>query len=369
MSSARLDGRSTDRIRLLALVPYPLGRSPSQRFRLEQWHPELEARGIQMTLVPFADEALLRVLHRAGRPAERAYRALSAVLRRIVRLHLIRAHDAVVVHRAASIFGPAWIEWVIGHLGTPMIFDFDDAIHLLHTTPANRWLGWLKFPGKTAAICRLSRHVVVANEGLARYARQHSPQVSVIPSSVDTDRFSPSGRLAGGRLRIGWTGSSTSLAYLEEFAPTLRHLLAKYDFDLLVHTDREPQLPGLPHEWRRWSPETEVEELRRFDVGIMPMPDDAWARGKSAMKALLYMAMGIPAVCSAVGTNVEVIAHGENGLLARTPADWMTGIRVLIESPDLRRRLGDAGRKTVESLYSKRRSAALFADVVRGVVP
>jgi glycosyltransferase involved in cell wall biosynthesis len=335
---------------------------------LEQWQPELGGRGIDLSLVPFADDALMRVLHRPHHPIEKARRALGAVARRLKVLHLVDRYDAVVVHRAISIFGPAWLEWLVGRTAKPMIFDFDDAIHLLHTTPANRRVGWLKFSGKTASICRWSRHVVVANEGLARYARQYSTRVSVVPSSVDTERFLPSARPVGPRVRVGWTGSATSLAYLEDFAPILREVGHQCPFDLIVHSDREPDLPGIPHEWRRWSPETEAEELGRFDIGIMPMPDNEWARGKSAMKALLYMAMGIPAVCSAVGTNNEVIVHGENGLLARTPADWLTAVRALIESPDLRRRLGDAGRRTVEAHYSKRRCAALFAEVVRGVV-
>jgi glycosyltransferase involved in cell wall biosynthesis len=357
-----------DAVSVLGLVPYPLGISPSQRFRLEQWQPVVSGMGVSLTLVPFADPALMRVLHRKGDSVAKAARGLLAVIRRLATLQSASGYDAVVIHRGASLFGPALLERALSRKGKPLIFDFDDAIYLLHTTPANRRIGWLKFPGKTATLCRLSRHVTVANEGLAAWARQHAEGVSIVPSSVDTDTFCPIGRPPTPSPTIGWTGSSTSLSYLEAFGPILREIRAAHSFDLVVHSDRKPELPGLPYEWRVWTPGTEVEELRRFDIGIMPMPDDEWARGKSAMKALLYMAMGIPAVCSAVGTNTEVIVHGENGLLARTPADWLAALRALVESPGLRRRLGEAGRRTVETHYSKRRCAALFAGVVRGVV-
>jgi glycosyltransferase involved in cell wall biosynthesis len=156
---------------------------------------------------------------------------------------------------------------------------------------------------------------------------------------------------------------------LEAFAPILRDLIANFDLEIRVHSDRRPELPGIPYVWRPWSPDTEVEELAEFDIGIMPMPDDEWAKGKCAMKALLYMSMGVPTICTAVGTNREVIQHGENGLLALTRDDWMDCVRSLVSDCDLRKRLGDAGRQTVIERYSMTACAAQFAEVVRSVVP
>jgi glycosyltransferase involved in cell wall biosynthesis len=355
-------------LKLLALVPYPADLSPSQRFRIEQWAPELAAAGIDVALRPFASAPLMEVQHRPGRALAKAGQGLAAALRRLRGLAEVRAHDAVLIHRAAFLMGPALLERLVAWMGRPVIFDFDDAIYLLHTTEANRALGWLKFPGKTAALCRLSRQVVVANDELAAYARPLNPRVTVVPSSVDTDRFQPDPQPPGSRLRLGWTGSSTSLTHLEAFAPTLRELVERHPIELHVHADREPRLGGVPFEWHPWTPEGEREVLSRFEVGIMPMPDDPWARGKSAMKALLYMAMGIPALCSAVGANRVVVDHGRNGLLAGTPAEWHEQLGALVASPDLRQRLGAAGRRTVEERYSKRHCAALFAQVVRAAV-
>ncbi len=163
--------------------------------------------------------------------------------------------------------------------------------------------------------------------------------------------------------------SSTSQTHLEMFAPVLRSFVARRpDVEICVISDQAPVLPGVPYLWRRWSAATETEDISQIDIGIMPMPDDRWSRGKCSMKALQYMAMGVPAVCSAVGANREVIDHGRNGFLASTPEQWINCLEKLVDDPGLRSRLGEQARKTVEERYSMRVCAGLFAGVVREAV-
>jgi glycosyltransferase involved in cell wall biosynthesis len=360
---------SEKNISVCALVPYPPNTTPSQRFRIEQWMPYLKEAGITVDLRPFVDEELMRILHQPVSPMAKAAHFARALARRCSEVAGAHRYDAVLVHRGACIAGPAFLERLVRLFNRPVIYDFDDAIFHLHTTAANRYFGWLKFPGKTASICRLSSHVVVGNQYLAEYARQYNARVTVIPSSVDTDAYDPKQKKESSeRVIVGWTGSSTSQTYLESFTPLLRELMQQRDVELHVISDREPELPGVPLRWHRWSPETEITDLARFDIGIMPMPDDQWARGKCAMKALLYMAMGIPTICSAVGTNREVLQHGENGLLAQTDAEWMACLKALIDDAALRQRLGAAGRQTIEAHYSMRHCATQFANVIHEAV-
>jgi glycosyltransferase involved in cell wall biosynthesis len=349
--------------RVCALVPYPRSSAPSQRFRIEQWMEPLRSQGIEVDIVPFASERAMTVLHHEGHAAAKVATLVAALARRVASVAALGRYDAVVVHRTAALFGPAALERLIA-LRRPMIFDFDDAIFLLHTTSANRRFGWLKFSSKTATICRLSRHVVVGNTYLAEYARRYNPAVTIVPSSVDTDRYLPRERRSGGPLVIGWMGSATSQTHVELFAAVLEQLAARRRVEIRIISDRAPSLPGVPVVWRPWRQATEIAELQDFDIGIMPMPDDPWARGKCAMKALLYMAVGVPTVCSPVGANREVISHGENGLLAGSKEEWLAAIEALVDDPALRARLGAEGRATVEARYSTAYAAKLFGDVV-----
>jgi glycosyltransferase involved in cell wall biosynthesis len=278
------------------------------------------------------------------------------------------AHDLVIVHRAACLAGPPYFEKQVHAQGAPLVYDFDDAIFRLHTAAANRRLAWLKAPGKTSALCRLSDHVVVCNEFLAAYARERNEHVSIVPTSVDTEGCRPGERAPSDRVVIGWMGSSTSQTYLEAAVPLLRAIVAACPVELRVVSNRRPSLPGVPYTWREWSAVTEADDLAGFDIGIMPMPDDDWARGKCAFKALQYMGMGVATVASAVGANLDVIAHGQNGLLARTPDEWLACITLLVDNPGRRREIASAGRRTVEERYSMRRSAAEFERVIREVV-
>jgi glycosyltransferase involved in cell wall biosynthesis len=357
---------SNSSIRVCALVPYAPDTTPSQRYRIEQWLPYLKAQNITVDLLPFVDAALMRHLHKPGRRAIKAVGIASRFARRFLDVASARAYDVVLIHRAAALGGPALLERLVRLSGKPVIFDFDDAIFLLHTTEANRRFGWLKFPGKTATICGLSAHVVAGNSYLADYARRYNSRVTVIPSSVDADRYRPAGKSnPQGRVVVGWMGSSTSQTHLEMFASLFAELAARRDIELRVVSDREPVLPGVPFTWRRWSAATEVQDLAQFDIGIMPMPDDPWSRGKCAMKALLYMSVGVPTVCSAVGANCDVIQHGENGFLAATNEDWIEHLEALIDSAQLRQRVGAAGRQTIEQRYSTESSAGLFVQVIR----
>lgn len=356
-------------IELIAFVPYPPDTTPSQRFRIEQWRGVLDELGIRVRLAPFADLRLMSLLYQRGRAAQKIAGMVSGFVRQARNVATAGRADAILIHRAACLAGPALLERVLTLWRKPILFDFDDAIYLRHTSGANRLFDWLKFPGKTATLCRLSSLVVAGNEHLAAYARRHNPRVVVVPTSIDTDLYAPMEREDwSGRVTIGWTGSATSLTYLEMFAPVLRELLRRRDVEIRVQSNRPPTLSGVPVVWQPWSPETEIQEIRRYHIGIKPMPDDPWARGKCPMKELQYMALGVPAVCSAVGTSVEVIRDGENGFLAANGDQWLEHLTRLVDDAALRKTIGLAGRQTVEERYSMRKCASSFAGALRSVV-
>lgn len=348
---------------VVAFVPYPLRSAPSQRFRLEQWEARLKAQGIQLAFRAFAPPALVRLLYLPGMALSKAAGLARAVCAQYRQIPARGSFDVAVVHRAMSLVGPAVLERRLARV-VPFVYDFDDAIHLLNSSEVNRTFGWLKVPAKTSEISRLATAVTVGNEYLAAYARRYNPDVTIVPSSVDVTIYTP-GPPRAPRVRpvVGWMGSSTSQALMEPFA-TLLAKIPEAGLTLRLVSDRRPVNFPFPFEWKAWSTESEVEDLRDFDLGIMPLPDTEWAKGKCAMKILQYMGVGVPSIGSALGGNLEVIRDGENGLLATSVDDWVEKIIRVARNPELARRLGTAGRETVVARYSSDVCADRFAEVL-----
>jgi glycosyltransferase involved in cell wall biosynthesis len=359
-------------ISVCALTLYPFDTVPGQRFRIEQWQPFLEEQGISIDYYSFADENLTKIMPKPGNLPTKVGGMLKGVAKRFAHLRHLSKYDVILIYRAAAMIGPAFFERLIKLSGRPVVFDFDDAIFLENTNEANKLFGWLKFPEKTGSICRLSTSVTVGNEWLGEYAAKFNPNVTIIPSSVNTDIYVPVKKVEAppnDKIILGWTGSSTSQTHLEMFAPTLKKFLeSRDDVELHVHSDRSPDLPGIPFVWHQWSPENEVEVISNFDIGIMPLPDDEWSRGKCSMKALLYMSLAIPTVCSDVGMNREVINQGENGFLVSSEEEWLKALNALADDRNLRQRLGHAARETVLEKYSMKRCADLFGEVIRNSI-
>jgi glycosyltransferase involved in cell wall biosynthesis len=251
----------------------------------------------------------------------------------------------------------------------PIVFDFDDAIFLNYKSPSNGYLSYLKFAGKTKTNCRLAAHVMVGNPHLAEYARQLNQNVSIIPTTIDTDKYKPVNiEDSSGPIVIGWTGSHSTVQHLDTLRSALAKLAQRESIRLRVIGTPNYQIEGIEFETIMWRSETEVEDLSAVDIGIMPLPDDNWARGKCGAKALQFMAMGIPTVCSPVGVNTDIIQDNENGLIANSEDEWVEKLSLLVRSRELRARLGKAGRQTIEQRFSAAVQAPRVYEVLESVV-
>ena len=360
------------RINVLALSPIP-EEGAGCRFRIAQYVPRLREAGFDVTIRSFYTPEFFRLVYRHGHYLRKTASFLNLALRRIRDLIDLGDFDLVFLYREAIPIGPPLVEWMVAARGIPIVYDFDDAIFLPAVSDANKAISFLKYPGRVAQILRRSRRVVVGNEFLAAYARTHNRAVTVIPTAVDTERFTPRHDApadgAGRELVVGWIGSPTTFPYLEQLAGVLARVSARHPFTLKVSGAGRPvRFPGLHVVDVPWSLADEVRLFNTCDIGVYPLTDDEWAKGKCGFKAIQFMACGVPVVAAAVGVNREIITDGQNGFLATTPGEWVEKLERLMSDPALRARFAMAGRRTIEERYSLTVTAPQLANVLRSAL-
>jgi glycosyltransferase involved in cell wall biosynthesis len=366
-------------IRVLALSPIP-EEGAGCRFRIAQFIPWLESAGIAVTLSSLFTPDFFRLVYKPGHYVRKAVTFAALSVSRLDSLREVSRYDVVFIYREIFPIGPALVErWLASGRRPPVVFDFDDAIFLPSVSNANRVIGALKRPRKVDAIIRFSDQVIAGNDFLADYARRLNNEVAMIPTCVDTTRFVPAGPArpaasagephAARRPVVGWIGSPTTASYIQALTPVLQRVNARQPFTLRVSGPGEPlDVPGVAVDNVVWSLDREVSLFNTCDVGVYPLADDEWSKGKCGFKAIEFMSCGVPVVAAAVGVNREIIQDGVNGFLASSEDEWVEKLGRLLADSELRRRFAEAGRRTIEERYSLAVNAPKLAATIRRVV-
>ncbi len=266
-------------------------------------------------------------------------------------------------------FFPPWLERFLKWRGCRIVVDYDDAIfHRYDHHPSK--LVRAVLGRKIERVMQLADLVIVGNKYLADYAyRVGARNVQILPTVVDLQRYPVTyERFDSAVFTIGWIGSPSTAHYLQVIAPALAKVFRSGDVRVRLVGSGPIVLPRVPAEIIPWSEDTEVSEIGRFDVGIMPLPDEPWARGKCGLKLIQYMACGLPVVASPVGVNATIVEHGVNGFLATTVDEWEQTLRTLAADSTLRRRMGEAGRTKVEREYCLQVTTPRLVRLLREVV-
>ncbi|MCX8020064.1 MAG: glycosyltransferase family 4 protein [Chitinophagaceae bacterium] len=351
--------------KILFIIPAPKGISPGQRFRFEHYLETLKEQGFSIRLSSFYSRKAWSILYTKGNLIKKIIFVCLGFLRRLFDLLRIHRYSFVYIYREATPIGPPFFEWITTRIfKKKLIYDFDDAIWIPVSSEYNRSVKRIRNFSKVSKICRWAYKVTVGNDFLAQYARSFNNRVIIIPTVVNTiDVHNRLQQQITDSPAVGWTGTFSTLPYLNIVLPVLQQLQEKYHFPFIVISDKDPQLPLKYYRFIKWERENEVRELLQFHIGLMPLYDDDLSRGKCGFKAIQYMSLGIPAVVSPVGVNSQIIDNGINGFLCNHESEWYEKIEYLLNHPEKRKEMGAAAREKIEQYYSVQATKNTFVQL------
>lgn len=365
-------------VRVFALPALP-EYAAATRYRMLQYVPLLAELGIDVDVRPFLTNRAFAGLYDRTRALRTALGVAAGTGRRVADAVRLGSYDLVWVQRESALIGPPVLEW-LAHRRSALVLDLDDATYLAQPGSVyGAFASMLKGPAKVERVIGWSEHAICGSPTVAAYVGAKGVPTTVLPTLVDTGRFTPrpasadadvsAEASAKADLVVGWMGTHSTFAYLLALMPVFQRLAAAHRFRLsIIGSGRTAlQADGVTVDLRPWSMEREVEDLQSYDLAVYPLPSDEWAQGKSGFKAIQYLSCGIPYVASPVGIVANIGTPGVTHFEARTDEEWFAALSRLLTDAGVRRRMGQAGRCYAVEQYSTRRAAATLAEVFRTV--
>ncbi len=333
----------------------------SSRMRCLQYLPMLAKYGVHVDVNALYDEAYLIDLYQYNRRCLK--RMFFNYFRRIFPLLTSGRYDLLWVEQELLPWIPPFAEWLLDHQNIPFVVDYDDAIFHRYDRHRNWLIRW-GLGSKIDMIMKRASVVIAGNSYIASRAYKAGAKiVEIIPTVIDLNRYPVTPKIESASLTIGWIGSPTTYTFFKSVASILIDLQKRFPVQVTVVGVPDPGPEGkLPFRYYPWSEETEVGLLKSFDVGIMPLPDTPWTRGKCGYKLIQYMACGIPVVASKVGANIDIVVPGKNGFLVSTPEEWTNAVERLILDRKLLETMGKNGRHQAENYYNIDKTFPILAQ-------
>lgn len=357
--------RKSKRKKVLIICPHPVGYAPGQRLKYEQYFDIFRENGYEITVSPFMSESFQKIVYQRGKYLQKTFWTIAGYCKRVRDLFRIRQYDLVYTFLWVAPFAPPVFEKLTRRLAKKMIYDIDDLVFLNPPSSSNPLVHYLRSSKNHISLMRSADHVITCTPYLDSFVRQYNQNTTDISSTINTNLYRPKKSYAvKDKFIIGWSGSHSTSKYLHLLDDVFRELAKTYSFKLLVMGDASFAIEGVEVEAIPWKEEYEIDVISSFDIGVYPLPDEQWVLGKSGLKALQYMAAGVPTVATSIGTILRIIRHGENGLLVTTKDEWKEALTNLMESEELRRRLGGQGAQTVEKDYSINANKRVYLSIL-----
>jgi glycosyltransferase involved in cell wall biosynthesis len=357
--------------RILVLSPYPKDCAASQRLKYEQYYSSWEESDYKITTSSFFDQATWKILYLQGHYVQKFIGTFWGYFRRLKDLSRLKKFDIIYIHLWATPIGLPLFEFSLTYFGVKVIYDFDDALFQKpdHFSVVN----FIKGNFKAKYLIKNAHHLILSSPFLIEHciAANKYSSATYIPCSLDTERFYLKQTKAWSeQIVIGWTGTFSSKTYLDSIRHIFYKINEQHNIKIVLITNFDYTLEGLDHEIIQWNESSEVYDLHKIDIGVYPLIKTNWALGKGGLKALQYMAAGIPAVATDYGTVKDFIVHQENGFLVNTEDDWINSIQEIIGNPNLRNSIIMNARETVEQSYSvscnKKKYLNIFENLTKG---
>jgi glycosyltransferase involved in cell wall biosynthesis len=333
------------------------------------WEKILRPAGIDVEYAPFESERLRQILYQPGNQLSKAVEMVRGYVDRVRLVRDLDDYDAVFVYREAALVGPAFLERMIARR-KPIIYQLDDPLYVPYRSPANGLLSYLKFVGKVKEIIKMSTTVLVNSTHIRQFAEQFNKNIWQVPSVVDLDKFTYDEADQDRQpVCVGWSGSPSTIRNLKMIAEPLRRISESGLCDIRLIASKDIKLDGVRYQAQNWNGTTEVDDLRRIQIGLVPLGDDnPWNPYKFIMKTAQYMSLGIVPVGRPMASNTEVIRHGENGFLAGTDDEWFEHIMTLVRDPELRKSMSREAVRDAAAKYSLQANTDKIISAFRSVV-
>jgi glycosyltransferase involved in cell wall biosynthesis len=357
--------------KILFISPYPKDKAPSQRLKYEQYYSIFNESGFQVFENSFMSLQLWAILYKKGFFFKKTVLTLAGYIRRYMLLFKIKNYDIIYVHLWGTPFGTTFYEQMLRKLSNKLVYDIDDMVFLKDTNEANKISKFIKGKSKSIYLMKVADHVITCTQKLDDFVKQFNPKTTNISSTLDTaKRYKAKEKYDfDNEIVLGWSGSYTTSKYLYLLSDVFKSLAEKLSFKLIVLGDPAFRIEGVRVEAIHWREELEIETLKKFDIGLYPLPDEPWVYGKSGLKAIQYMALGIPTIATGIGANFNIITDGDNGFLIPPNAYdlWEDRILELFNDGLLRSSIGRAGRRSIEEKYSLEQNKNKYLDVFRSL--
>jgi glycosyltransferase involved in cell wall biosynthesis len=356
--------------RIVVVCPHPEGVAPGQRLKYEQYFQYFRDNGIEVDVKPFMSDRFWKIVYKKGHFLEKIFWTIYGYLKRIVLIPFLPFYDGVYLFLNVTPFGKPLLESIYLWMNPNVVYDIDDLVFLGNTSKVNSLVSLFKRPEKYTYLMRHAKHVIVCTPYLAEFALKQNQFVTDISSTIDTDKYIPVNPYENNRpLTIGWSGSHSTLKYFFLLKDILLELKQKHDFNILIFGVDECEIEGLNINVVPFDEVLEVRTLQQIDIGVYPLPlDEQWVYGKSGLKALQYMALGIPTIATRIGANLRIMEHNTSGLLVTTQQEWLAAFKELLTDSYKRRFIGMNGRRQVVAKYSINANKEYYLEIIKKII-